>query len=62
MESIATSKPAGKIDLVVARTSLDRLEWYGLEIQAVYFSGPGTLSSEFDRLLHEESPLVPYQT
>ena len=59
MESIATSKPAGKIDLVVARTAYDRLEWYGLEIQAVYFSGPG-MSSEFYKLLQEQNPLVPY--
>ncbi len=59
MESIATSKPAGKIDLVVARTDQGRLEWYGLEIQAVYFSGPG-MSSEFRALLDEESPSIPY--
>lgn len=59
MESITTNKPAGKIDLVVARTTQDRLEWYGLEIQAVYFSGPG-MSSEFRALRDEENSSTPY--
>ena len=36
----ATGRAAGKIDLVIAERSHD-LKWYGLEIQAVYFSGPG---------------------
>ncbi len=61
MESTTTSKPAGKIDLVVARTARDRLEWYGLEIQAVYFSGPG-MSSEFQALFNEENLSLPYPT
>ena len=59
MESIATGKPAGKIDLVVARPTQDRLEWYGLEIQAVYFSGPG-MPSEFRALLEETKSRIPY--
>ncbi len=61
MESIITNKPAGKIDLVVARTAADRLEWYGLEIQAVYFSGPG-MASEFQQLLTDDNPSPPYPT
>ncbi len=44
-----TGKAAGKIDLVVAQSSGDALSWYGLEIQAVYFSDRG-MGSEFDRL------------
>ena len=32
---------AGKIDLVVGHDTGNRLRWHGLEIQAVYFSGPG---------------------
>ncbi len=59
MESIATNKPAGKIDLVVARATDDRLDWYGLEIQAVYFSGPG-MASEFAQLLDAQSVSPPY--
>ena len=41
MQSTETAKPAGKIDLVVARDTGGSLQWYGLEIQAVYFSGLG---------------------
>ncbi len=59
MESIATNKPAGKIDLVVARTAGDRLDWYGLEIQAVYFSGPG-MTSEFTLMRGDKTPNPPY--
>ena len=59
MESIATGKPAGKIDLVVAREDTDRLAWYGLEIQAVYFSGPG-MTSEFNQLKADDTAVPPY--
>ena len=41
MHSIETNKPAGKIDIVICRETDNNIEWYGLEIQAVYFSGPG---------------------
>ena len=41
----ATGRPAGKVDLVIAAESHE-LRWYGLEIQAVYFSGPG-MDAEF---------------
>ncbi len=44
-----TKKPAGKIDLVVAKTSNGEVIWHGLEIQAVFFSGSG-MDSEFDSL------------
>ena len=53
MTSTATSRPAGKIDLVVARDAGDRLIWYGLEIQAVYFSGPA-MDQEF-RVLEKDT-------
>lgn len=56
MESRSTGKPAGKIDLVVARTGSGSLNWYGLEIQAVYFSG-AAMASEFESVL--ENPQVP---
>lgn len=59
MESLQDNKPAGKIDLIVAQDLNDRLEWYGLEIQAVYFSGRG-MSSEFEVLLGSDSLLPPY--
>ncbi len=39
MESTQTGKPAGKIDFVIAQRRYDKLEWHGLEMQAVYFSG-----------------------
>ena len=59
MQSITTEKPAGKIDLVVASTSDGKLNWYGLEIQAVYFSGPG-MGSEFAQLEEDKCPNPPY--
>ena len=59
MQSISTNKPAGKIDLVIGRISSDELRWYGLEIQAVYFSGGG-MSSQFQILLDDVSPTPPY--
>ena len=59
MQSVTTNKPAGKIDLIVAKTEEDRLEWYGLEIQAVYFSGPG-MSSQFEILRTDEDAIPPY--
>ena len=49
MQGTGTNKPAGKIDLVVARTSQDSIEWFGMETQAVYFSGQG-MASEFQRI------------
>ena len=59
MESLQDNKPAGKIDLIVAKDTNDRLEWYGLEIQAVYFSGKG-MGSEFEAMLDNDSLLPPY--
>ena len=59
MQSVTTDKPAGKIDLIVAKTVGDRLEWYGLEIQAVYFSGQG-MSSQFEILVADEETVPPY--
>ena len=60
MHSVATNKSAGKIDLVIGRHPLDgELRWYGLEIQAVYFSGSG-MSSQFEVLRGDNSELPPY--
>ena len=59
MQSISTNKPAGKIDLVLGRTVADRLDWYGLEIQAVYFSGHG-MPSQFDILSCDNEATPPY--
>ncbi len=60
MQGTGTDKPAGKIDLVVAKTSNGGLRWYGLEIQAVYFSGLG-MQSEFMNLRDDDyqKPLFP---
>lgn len=44
MRSTSTGRAAGKIDLVVARKPNGDLKWYGMEIQAVYFSGAGMRS------------------
>ena len=59
MQSIATNKPAGKIDLVIGRITRDELRWYGLEIQAVYFSGGG-MSTQFEILRSDDAPTPPY--
>ena len=59
MEGTSTERPAGKIDLVVARVSGDDLKWYGLEIQAVYFSGQG-MPSEFVNLRDDDHPRPPF--
>ena len=49
MQGTETGKPAGKIDMVVADSAGAGLRWFGLEVQAVYFSGHG-MQSEFERL------------
>ena len=60
MQSTSTDKPAGKIDLVIGRHPQNgELRWYGLEIQAVYFSGSG-MPSQFEILLEDEAALPPY--
>ena len=59
MHGTSTNKPAGKIDLVVARTTGNDLRWYGLEIQAVYFSGRG-MQSEFLNLRDDAHPKPPF--
>ncbi len=51
-----TNKAAGRIDIVLAHTE-DAAMWFGLEVQAVYFSGP-SMSVEFERL--RKSPDSPY--
>lgn len=52
-------RAAGRIDLVLAQTEGDRLDWYGLEIQAVYFSGSG-MDSEFVRLSQDVQSQPPF--
>ncbi len=59
MRGTTTGKPAGKIDLVIARTAGGLLKWFGLEIQAVYFSGKG-MTSEFERLLGDDQVSPPF--
>lgn len=59
MLSTETGKPAGKIDLVLAKTAGDGLTWYGLEIQAVYFSGEG-MPSQFRALLEDTGSRPPF--
>ena len=59
LRSTATGKPAGKIDLVVVQEMGNKLEWYGLEIQAVYFSGPG-MAEEFGVLIQDTHHTPPF--
>lgn len=59
MRGKTTGKAAGKIDLVLSRDTAAS-EWYGLEIQAVYFSG-GRMDQDFTALLTDtgKSPPMP---
>ena len=59
MRGTRTQKPAGKIDLVVAGSQTPAFRWFGLEIQAVYFSGTG-MSEEFERLRDDHNPAPPF--
>ncbi len=61
MVGTKTNKPAGKIDLVVAKTVDGGIVWHGLEIQAVYFSGPG-MESEFEALADPTHGTPPFPT
>ena len=49
MTDTNTGRAAGRIDLIVAEMN-GTLTWFGLEVQAVYFSGP-RMATEFERLL-----------
>ena len=59
MRSPATGRPAGRVDLVIAQDG-DASSWFGLEIQAVYFSGNG-MQADFELLLDnaDETPPEP---
>lgn len=60
MKSATTGKAAGKIDLVIATDpGRNRFRWFGLEIQAVYFSGKG-MSAEFAKLRDDPHPVPPF--
>jgi hypothetical protein len=59
MRGTGTDRAAGKIDLMVARNRDGTLEWYGLEIQAVYFSGRG-MQTEFVALKDDQEPVPPF--
>lgn len=59
MQGTSTGRAAGKIDLVVAQTSKGDIRWYGLEIQAVYFSGVA-MQSEFTNLRDHDQPQPPF--
>ena len=49
MISPATGRSAGRIDMVLS-TDSNGSQWFGLEIQAVYFSGKG-MQADFEKLL-----------
>ena len=59
MVGTSTGKPAGMIDLIVARHMDGRLDWYGLEIQSVYFSGQ-RMQTEFERLSQDSNNPPPF--
>ena len=60
MYSPSTGKAAGRVDLVVA-TDREASAWFGLEIQAVYFSGP-RMQSDFEALAQSNDVQPPAPT
>ena len=60
MRSPATGRAAGRIDLVVAGDAAATV-WFGLEMQAVYFSGLG-MQADFELLLDHAAATPPPPT
>lgn len=60
MRSPSTGRSAGRIDLVVAKDG-EASSWFGLEVQAVYFSGSG-MQADFEQLLRSTDVLPPKPT
>ena len=60
MRSPATGRPAGRIDLVVSGDE-KASAWFGLEIQAVYFSGQG-MQADFELFLKSTDATPPEPT
>ena len=60
MRTPGTNREAGRMDLVLSGDDAAS-EWYGLEIQAVYFSG-GKMETDFRLLSHDEGRLPPAPT
>ena len=58
MRNPQTGRHAGKIDLIVAEDA-NAQSWYGLEIQAVYFSGDA-MGKEFEALRNRSSAALPF--
>lgn len=60
MRAPPTGREAGRMDLVVA-SDKSAADWYGLEIQAVYFSG-GAMENDFAKLREDEEVAAPQPT
>lgn len=60
MRSPTTGRAAGRVDLVIAR-DCNASAWYGLEIQAVYFSGQG-MDADFRAILNHDGEEPPEPT
>ena len=61
MRSPSTGRAAGRIDLVLTSSDKEGFRWFGLELQAVYFSGKG-MQIEFERLAEDTGTLPPSPT
>ena len=57
MRAPITGREAGRIDIVLADSSAAS-DWYGLEIQAVYFSGDN-MTNDFEELLMNDDAAPP---
>lgn len=59
MRNPHTGRPAGMIDLVVATDASDEIRWYGMEMQAVYFSGRG-MRKDIEALASDSGEEAPF--
>ena len=60
MREPQSGRGAGRIDLVLA-SNQDATDWFGLEIQAVYFSGPG-MAADWELLSTDDGVAAPQPT
>lgn len=59
MRNNVTQRPAGKLDWIIAQRRGGSLEWFPLEVQAVYFSGK-KMETDFLELQHDQAAAPPF--
>ena len=59
LRSEKSERHVGRIDMVLVHQDGDAMDWCAVEMQAVYFSGPG-MNAEFERLLSDDNERPPF--